>query len=48
MAVSMKMTAFWEKALSSLVQVDQRYGGAYCLQHQGDNQRPDNAGSMHL
>jgi hypothetical protein len=34
-AASMKMTAFWDVAPRSLVEVDRRLRGAYCL-HQGD------------
>jgi hypothetical protein len=30
------MTAFWDIAPYSLVEVDQRFGGAYCLHHQGE------------
>jgi hypothetical protein len=29
------MTAFWEKAPRSLVEVDRRFRRAYCLHHQG-------------
>jgi hypothetical protein len=36
MAVSMKMTAFWDVAPCDLVEIDQRFRGAYCLHHQGD------------
>jgi hypothetical protein len=32
----LKMTAFWEIAPCSLVEVDRRFRGAYCLHHQGD------------
>jgi hypothetical protein len=35
-AASMKMIAFTEIALCSLVEVDRRFRGAYCLHHQGD------------
>jgi hypothetical protein len=31
------MTAFWNIALCSLVEVDRRFKGAYCLHHQDDN-----------
>jgi hypothetical protein len=34
-AASRKMTAFWDVAQLSLVEVDQRFRGAYCLYHQG-------------
>jgi hypothetical protein len=30
MVASMKMTAYWDIELCSLVQVDQRFRGAYC------------------
>jgi hypothetical protein len=30
------MTAFWDNAQCSLIEVDRRFGGAYCLHHQGD------------
>jgi hypothetical protein len=33
--LSIKITAFWDVALCSL-RVDQRFRGAYCLHHQGD------------
>jgi hypothetical protein len=46
MVESMKMTAFWNMALSSLVEVDQLFRGAYCLHHQRDH--PDDGGSIHL
>jgi hypothetical protein len=32
----MKMTAFWDIAPCSLVEVDRHFRGAYCLHHQGD------------
>jgi len=35
MATSMKMTAFWDIAPCSLVEVDRRLKGAYYLNHQG-------------
>jgi hypothetical protein len=35
-AVSVKMTAFWDIAPRSLVEVNRRFRGAYCLHHQGD------------
>jgi hypothetical protein len=43
----MKVTAFWDMALCSLVEVDRRFRGAYCLHRQGDH-RPDYGGSKHL
>jgi hypothetical protein len=35
MAVSMKMTVFWNVAPCSLVEIDRRFRGAYYLHHQG-------------
>jgi hypothetical protein len=35
-AVSMNMTAFWDTAPCSLVEVDRRFRGAYSLHYQGD------------
>jgi hypothetical protein len=32
----MKFTVFWDVAPFSPVGVDQRFGGAYCLHHQGE------------
>jgi hypothetical protein len=32
----LKMTAFWDIAACSLIEVDQRFRDAYCLRHQGD------------
>jgi len=37
--VSMKMTAFWDIAPRSLVEVDRRFRDAQCLHHQGDGGR---------
>jgi hypothetical protein len=34
-AVSMNMTVFWDVAPCSLVEIDRRFRGAYCLYHQG-------------
>jgi hypothetical protein len=36
MAAGMKMRAFWDVTPCSLVGVDRRFRGAYCLHHQGD------------
>jgi hypothetical protein len=36
-AVSMKMTVFWDAAPCSLVEIDRRFRGTYCLHHRGDN-----------
>jgi hypothetical protein len=33
---NLKMTAFWDIAPCSLVEVDRRFRCAYCLHHQGD------------
>jgi hypothetical protein len=30
------MTAFWDITLCCVVEVDQRFSGAYCLHYQGD------------
>jgi hypothetical protein len=35
-AASMKIRAFWDVAPCSLVGVDRRFRGAYCLHHQGE------------
>jgi hypothetical protein len=35
MVPSMKMTPFWEIVPGSLVEVDQRFTDAYCLNHWG-------------
>jgi hypothetical protein len=32
-----KMTPFWDAAPCSLVEVDRRFRGAYCLHHSGDD-----------
>jgi hypothetical protein len=37
------MTAFWDTAPYSLVEVDRRFNGAFCLHHQSDD-RPDDGG----
>jgi hypothetical protein len=42
-AASIKIIAFWDIALCSLVEVDRRFRGAYCLHH-----RPDDGDSTHL
>jgi hypothetical protein len=34
---NMNMTSFWDIALCSLIEADQRFRGAYCLHHQGDS-----------
>jgi hypothetical protein len=46
-AASNKITAFWETAPCSLVEVGRRFRYAYCLHHR-DIHRPDNGGSTHL
>jgi hypothetical protein len=33
---SLRMTAFWDIALCSLIEVDWHFRGVYCLHHQGD------------
>jgi hypothetical protein len=40
------MTAFWDMEPCSLLEVNRRFRGAYCLHHQGI--RPDNRGSTQL
>jgi hypothetical protein len=35
-AASIKMTAFRDIALCSIVEADRRFRGAYCFHHQGD------------
>jgi hypothetical protein len=35
---SLKTTAFWDIALSSLVEVDQCFRGAYCLHNDDDDE----------
>jgi hypothetical protein len=35
-AAQLKMTVFWVAAPCSLVEIDRRFRGAYCLYHQGD------------
>jgi hypothetical protein len=35
--VSVKKAGFWDVALCSLVETDRRFGGTYCLHHQGDD-----------
>jgi hypothetical protein len=44
MAVSMKMTAFWDIMPCNLAEVDQCFRGSYCLHHLGNM----DGGSMHL
>jgi hypothetical protein len=33
----MNMTIFWDIASCILVEIDRRFGDAYCLHHHGDN-----------
>jgi hypothetical protein len=40
---NLKMAAFWDIALCSLIDVDRHFGGAYCLHHHSDE-----GGSMNL
>jgi hypothetical protein len=35
MAAGMKVTAFWDIAPCSLIEVERRFRGVYCLHHQG-------------
>jgi hypothetical protein len=42
-AASMKITVFWDDAPCSLVEMDQRFRGAYCPYYHGDD-----GGSKHL
>jgi hypothetical protein len=35
-AASLKMTAFWDVAPCSVVEVGRRFRDAYCLHHEGD------------
>jgi hypothetical protein len=37
LTASMKMSVFRDVRLCNLVGIDQRFGGAYCLLHQGDS-----------
>jgi hypothetical protein len=37
MAANMKIIVFWDIAPYSLVEVDRRFRGVYCLHHQGDD-----------
>jgi hypothetical protein len=41
-AASMKSIVLWDITSCSLVEVDLRFRGAYCLHFQGDDDRPDN------
>jgi hypothetical protein len=34
LAMSRKMTIFWDVTPCSVVEVDQRFGSSYCLHHQ--------------
>jgi hypothetical protein len=43
MAVSMRMTVLWDVVPCSLIEIDQRFRGTYCLHHQVDG-----GGSKHL
>jgi hypothetical protein len=47
----MKIRAFWNIVPCHLALVDQRFGGVYCLHHQGNermNDGPDDESSTHL
>jgi hypothetical protein len=43
----MKITAFWNIALCSLVEVDLHFIGVYCLHHPNDDD-DDDEGSLHF
>jgi hypothetical protein len=49
-AASVKMTAVWDIASCSLVEVDRRFRGTYCLHRQGDDcvDSPDDEGSRYF
>jgi hypothetical protein len=48
-ASSVKMTAVWDIAPCSLVEVDRRFGSAYCLHHKGFEWFiEDDGGSTHF
>jgi hypothetical protein len=47
MVASMKLTVIWDIMPCGLVETDQRFGGAYCLYHQG-NDDPDDGGGKHI
>jgi hypothetical protein len=36
-AANVKITAFWDVAPCSVVEIGRRFKGAYCLHHQGDD-----------
>jgi hypothetical protein len=42
----MKITAFWDIVPSSLVEVDRRFRGVYCLHHQGNDRPCHNSGGL--
>jgi hypothetical protein len=44
----MNMTALWDIALCSLVEVYRRFRGTYCHQYQGDGDRCDDERNLHL
>jgi hypothetical protein len=45
----MKVTAFWDTAQRIVVEVDRRFKGAYCFQHQGNKilKRRSNSTRLH-
>jgi hypothetical protein len=43
-AASVKTRAFWDVALCSLVEVDHRFEGTYCLHHQMNTLRESSVG----
>jgi hypothetical protein len=36
LVLNLKMAVCWDTAPCSLIEIDQRFRGAYCLHHQGD------------
>jgi hypothetical protein len=47
MAASMKMAAFLDVELCSLIEADQHFRNAYCLHHQGNSYIASNIGLLH-
>jgi hypothetical protein len=45
--VSVKMSAFWDRAPCSVIEADRRFRGVYCLHHQGIH-HCDDRDSMHF
>jgi hypothetical protein len=44
---SLEMTVFWDVAPCSLIEIDRRFGRAYCLHHEDDDSAGD-GGSKHI